>query len=70
MLSKTEFALGAAIVLSTAVAALAAPAHHRVTHVRAPQLYAVPDYRDSAAPINSGSCQPVGPPCRTSPDGW
>jgi len=56
----TKIALAAAIVLSTAVAASAATDHHRA---HAATYNADPG-------IISDACQPVGPPCRTHPDGW
>jgi ABC-type nitrate/sulfonate/bicarbonate transport system substrate-binding protein len=63
MPSMTKIALAAAIVLSTAVAASAAAEHHRVTRGH-PPIY------NAAPPIISDACQPVGPPCRTHPEGW
>jgi hypothetical protein len=63
MPSITKLALSAAIVLSTAVAASAATDHHRATRGH-PAIY------NSAPAIISDECQPVGPPCRTHPDGW
>jgi hypothetical protein len=45
MFSKTEIALSAAIVLSTALTASGATKHHDVTHVHHRVLYnIVPDY--------------------------
>jgi hypothetical protein len=63
MPTMTKFALAAAIVLSTAVAASAATDHYRATRGH-PAIY------NSAPAIISDECQPVGPPCRTRPDGW
>jgi hypothetical protein len=60
MPSMTKFALSAAIVLSTTLTASAATEHR-------PRGHAATYY---AAPIISDACQPVGPPCRTHPDGW
>jgi hypothetical protein len=58
----TRIALSGLIVLSTAVTAAAATEHHRARGHAAAY---------SAAPaIISDECQPVGPPCRTHPDGW
>jgi hypothetical protein len=59
MFSKTEIALSAAIVLSTAFSASAATAH-RYAHVRRPAIYnTVPGYnsqtyRDSNDPRSTG----------------
>jgi hypothetical protein len=62
MPNMTKLALSAAIVLSTAVPASAATDHHRAYSHSA---------TDNATPaIISDACQPVGPPCRTHPDGW
>jgi uncharacterized membrane protein len=61
MPSMTKFALAAAIVLSAATAASAATEHRARGH--AAPYNAVPA-------IISDACQPVGPPCRTHPDGW
>jgi uncharacterized membrane protein len=63
MPTMTKFALAAAIVLSAAVTASAATDHRRVTRAHSP-LY------NAAPAIISDECQPVGPPCRTHPDGW
>ena len=60
MPSMTKLALAAAIVLSTALTASAATEHRRA---HAPTYNAAPA-------IISDACQPVGPPCRTHPDGW
>ena len=61
MSSMTKLALSAAIVLSTTLTASAATDHRARGHAA---TY-------SAAPaIISDACQPVGPPCRTHPDGW
>ena len=61
MPSMTKLALAAAIVLSTAVTASAATEHRARGHAA---IY-------NADPgIISDACQPVGPPCRTHPDGW
>jgi hypothetical protein len=62
MPSMTKIALSAAIVLSTAVTASAATEHRRA-HGHAATYNAAPA-------IISDECQPVGPPCRTHPDGW
>jgi uncharacterized membrane protein len=62
MPSMTKFALAAAIVLSATLTASAATDHHRA-HGHA-AIY------NSAPAIISDECQPVGPPCRTHPDGW
>jgi hypothetical protein len=61
MPSMTKIALAAAIVLSTAVTASAATDHRARGHAA---IY------NAAPPIISDACQPVGPPCRTQPDGW
>jgi uncharacterized membrane protein len=61
MPSMTKLALAAAIVLSTTVTALAAAEHRARGH--AATYNADPG-------IISDACQPVGPPCRTHPDGW
>jgi hypothetical protein len=63
MPNVTKFPLAAAIVLSTAVTASAATAHHRTARGHA-AIY------NAAPAIISDACQPVGPPCRTHPDGW
>ena len=63
MPSMTKIALAAAIVLSTALTASAATEHRRVAGGHA-VIY------NSAPGIISDACQPVGPPCRTHPDGW
>jgi hypothetical protein len=63
MPSMTKFALAAAIVLSATLTASAATDHRRVPHGRA-AIY------NAAPAIISDECQPVGPPCRTHPDGW
>jgi hypothetical protein len=63
MPSMTKIALAAAFVLSTAVAASAATQNHRIARGHAATYYAAP-------PIISDACLPVGPPCRTHPDGW
>jgi uncharacterized membrane protein len=62
MPSMTKIALAAAIVLSATLTASAATEHRRAQN-HAPTYYAAP-------PIISDACQPVGPPCRTHPDGW
>jgi uncharacterized membrane protein len=62
MPSMTKLALTAAIVLSTAVTASAATDHRRA--------HGHPAIYDAAPAIISDACQPVGPPCRTHPDGW
>jgi hypothetical protein len=60
MPSMTRLALSAAIVLSVTLTASAATEHRRA-HAAT----------NNAAPaIISDACQPVGPPCRTHPDGW
>ena len=61
MPSMTKLALAAAIVLSTTLTASAATEHRRARH---PATY------NAAPTIISDECQPVGPPCRTHPDGW
>ena len=61
MSSMAKLALSAAIVLSTAVAASAATEHRARGHAAT---------YNAAPPIISDACQPVGPPCRTHPDGW
>jgi hypothetical protein len=56
----TRLALSAAIVLSVTLTASAATEHrraHAATYNAAPAII-------------SDACQPVGPPCRTHPDGW
>ncbi|HLN40682.1 MAG TPA: hypothetical protein VK337_23085 [Xanthobacteraceae bacterium] len=63
MPSMTKIALSAAIVLSATLTASAATDHRRVTHGHA-AIY------NAAPAIISDACQPVGPPCRTHPDGW
>jgi hypothetical protein len=63
MPNVTKFPLAAAIVFSTAVTASAATAHHRTARGHA-AIY------NAAPAIISDACQPVGPPCRTHPDGW
>jgi uncharacterized membrane protein len=61
MPSMTKLALAAAIVLSATLTASAATDHRRAPgHA---SYYAAP-------PVISDACQPVGPPCRTHPDGW
>jgi hypothetical protein len=60
MPSMTKIALAAAIVLSTTLTASAATEHRRA---HAATYNADPG-------IISDACQPVGPPCRTKPDGW
>jgi hypothetical protein len=62
MSSMTKLALSTAIVLGTAVTASAATEHRRA------QGHAATYNTDPA--IISDACQPVGPPCRTHPDGW
>jgi hypothetical protein len=61
MSSMAKLALSAAIILSTAVAASAATEHRARGHAAT---------YNAAPPIISDACQPVGPPCRTHPDGW
>ena len=63
MSSTTKLALSAAIVLSATLTASAATEHRRVPRAHAPIYNAAPA-------IISDECQPVGPPCRTHPDGW
>jgi hypothetical protein len=63
MSSTTKIALSAAIVLSTTLTASAATDHHRAARGHA-AIY------NAAPAIISDECQPVGPPCRTHPDGW
>jgi len=60
MLSMPKIALPAAIILSTTLTASAATDHRR----------AHPATYSTAPAIISDACQPVGPPCRTHPDGW
>jgi hypothetical protein len=60
MPSMTKIALAAAIVLSATLTASAATEHR---HAHAPTYNTDPG-------IISDACQPVGPPCRTHPDGW
>jgi hypothetical protein len=62
MPSMTKIALSAAIILSTTFSASAATDHRRA-HGHA-AIY------NAAPAIISDECQPVGPPCRTHPDGW
>jgi hypothetical protein len=61
MPSMTKIALAAAIALSTTLTAASAATEHRRAH--AATYNADPG-------IISDACQPVGPPCRTHPDGW
>jgi hypothetical protein len=61
MPSMAKIALAAAIVLSTAATASAATERRARGHA--------PIY-NAAPAIISDACQPVGPPCRTHPDGW
>jgi hypothetical protein len=61
MSSMTKIALAAAIVLSATLTASAATEHRARGH--AATYNADPG-------IISDACQPVGPPCRTHPDGW
>jgi hypothetical protein len=63
MPNVTKIALAAALVLSTAVAASAATQNHRIVRRHAATY-------NTAPPIISDACQPVGPPCRTHPDSW
>jgi hypothetical protein len=67
MPSMTKFALAAAIVLSATLTASVASAASAATEHRA-RGHAATYY--AAPPIISDACQPVGPPCRTHPDGW
>jgi len=60
MPSMTKLALAAAIVLSATLTASAATDHRR-THAAT--------YNTDPG-IISDACQPVGPPCRSHPDGW
>jgi hypothetical protein len=73
MISKTNIALTAVIILSTAVSASAATTH-RATHVKRSAIYnVVPNYNTcppSGGPSCSDACLPSGPPCKTEPDGW
>ena len=62
MPSMTKIALAAAIVLSATLTASAATEHRRAQG-HAATYNAEPG-------IISDACQPVGPPCRTHPDGW
>jgi hypothetical protein len=58
MPSKALLALTAAIVLTSTLSAFAATTRGRAAV-------------STAAPaIITDACQPVGPPCRTHPDGW
>jgi hypothetical protein len=69
MLSKTEVALSAAIVLSAAFPASGATKHHRVTHVH-PAIYniMVPATIGGGCSANGGpSCSNEGP---AAPDSW
>jgi hypothetical protein len=61
MSSMTKLALSAAIVLSTTLTASAATEHRARGHAAT--------YNTDPG-IISDACQPVGPPCRTQPDGW
>jgi hypothetical protein len=61
MPSMAKIAFAAAIVLSTAATESAATEHRARGHAA---IYNV------APAIISDACQPVGPPCRTHPDGW
>jgi hypothetical protein len=63
MSNTTKIALAAAIVLATAVAASAATKPHRANEGQ-------PAVRNTDPGIISDRCLPVGPPCRTHPDGW
>jgi hypothetical protein len=63
MPNMTKIALAAAFVLSATLTASAATDHRRVAGGHA-VIY------NSAPAIISDACQPVGPPCRTHPDGW
>ena len=63
MPSMIKLAFAAAIVLSTTFTASAATDHRRVARAH-PPIY------NAAPAIISDECQPVGPPCRTHPDGW
>jgi hypothetical protein len=73
MFSKITMAFSAAIVLSIAFSASAAPGH-RSAHVHRPAIYnIVPNYNScpaSGGPSCSDACLPSGPPCKTEPDGW
>jgi hypothetical protein len=73
MISKTNIALAAAIVLSTAVSASAATTH-RASYLKRSAIYnIVPNYIScppSGGPSCSDACLPSGPPCKTEPDGW
>jgi hypothetical protein len=62
MPSMTKLALSAAIVLSATLTASAATEHRRA--------YSHPATYNADPGIISDACQPVGPPCRTHPDGW
>jgi hypothetical protein len=61
MPSMTKIALSAAIVLSATLTASAATEHRARGHAAT---------YNAAPAIISDACQPVGPPCRTHPDGW
>jgi hypothetical protein len=63
MPSRTKITFAVAIVLGTAVAASAATKDHRASHGQ-------PTIQRTAPDIISDRCLPVGPPCRTHPDGW
>jgi hypothetical protein len=78
MLSKTEVALSAAMVLSMAFPASAATKHHRVTHVDRPIYNYVhrPIYNMVVPAAVGGGCPANGGPgCSTEgqsapPDSW
>jgi len=61
MPTMTKFAIAAAIVLSTTLAASAATEHRARGHAAT---------YNAAPAIISDACQPIGPPRRTHPDGW
>jgi hypothetical protein len=61
MSSMAKIALAAAFVLSTTLTASAATEHRARGHATT---------YNAAPAIISDECQPVGPPCRTHPDGW
>jgi hypothetical protein len=66
MFSKTEIALSAAIILSTALTASASTKNHGVSPVHHRAIY-------NSAPretIITNQCLPTDNPCRTRPDDY
>src|ERR1700726_3840187 len=63
MSNTTKIALAAAIILGAAVTASAATKQPRASHGQ-------PAVQNTEPGIISDRCLPVGPPCRTHPDGW